>query len=196
MGILQDILSNQQGAILNQVASQFGLDANQAQSAIGQLVPALARGVQNNSQQQGGMQALMQALQTGNHQNYVNEPSRLERPETVSDGNAILGHLFGSKEVSREVASRASKKSGVSSSILKKMLPVLATTVMGSLSKQSNSSSGPLQGFLSQAVSGGASNNNQQSSGMMNLLGGFLDADKDGSYLDDVVGMIGKRIVG
>ena len=44
-------------------------------------------------------------------------------------GNEILGHIFGSKDKSREVASEASGQSGVDPSILKKLLPIVAGAV-------------------------------------------------------------------
>lgn len=44
-------------------------------------------------------------------------------------GNQILGHIFGSKDKSREVASEASQQSGVDSSVLKKLLPIVAGAV-------------------------------------------------------------------
>ena len=43
--------------------------------------------------------------------------------------NQILGHIFGSKDKSREVASEASEHSGVDSSVLKKLLPIVAGAV-------------------------------------------------------------------
>ena len=44
-------------------------------------------------------------------------------------GNQILGHIFGSKDKSREVAGQASDQSGVDPSILKKLLPIVAGAV-------------------------------------------------------------------
>jgi hypothetical protein len=44
-------------------------------------------------------------------------------------GNQILGHIFGSKERSRDVAAQASQQSGVDSSVLKKLLPIVAGAV-------------------------------------------------------------------
>ncbi len=43
----------------------------------------------------------------------------------VSDGNNILGHILGSKDVSRAVADRASANTGIDSGMLKQMLPCL-----------------------------------------------------------------------
>ena len=184
MSLLNTILKSQGGAIAGQLAKQFGLDANQASSVLGQLVPALSAGVKRNANQQSGLDGLIGALTKGNHAQYLEEPTRIADQATVTDGNKILGHLFGSKEVSRQVASHASEKTGVSSAILKKMLPVVATMVMGGLSKQSNSGGGALAGLL-----GGG---NQQSGGQ-SLLTSFLDADGDGSVADDLLGMFLKR---
>ena len=184
MSLLDTILKSQGGAIAGQLAKQFGLDANQASSVLGQLVPALSAGVKRNAGQQSGLDGLIGALTKGGHSQYLEEPSRIADQTTVNDGNKILGHLFGSKEVSRQVASHAAEQTGVSSSILKKMLPVVATMVMGGLSKQSNTSGGALAGLL-----GGG----KQQSGGQNLLTSFLDADGDGSVADDLLGMFLKR---
>ncbi len=185
MSLLETILKSQGGAVAGQLAKQFGLDANQASSVLGQLVPALSAGVKRNAQQSSGLDGLIGALSKGNHAQYLEEPTRIGQQDTVTDGNKILGHLFGSKEVSRQVASHASQQTGVSSDILKKMLPVVATMVMGGLSKQSNSGGGALAGLL-----GGAS---KQQSGGQSLLTSFLDADGDGSVADDLLGMFLKR---
>ncbi|MDX1696748.1 MAG: DUF937 domain-containing protein, partial [Thiohalobacterales bacterium] len=98
--------------------------------------------------------------------------------EAAREGNAILGHLLGSKDVSRRVASHAAGKTGMDEGLLKKMLPVIATMVMGSVSKQASSNN--LLGGISSGTSG------------TSLLTRFLDADKDGSALDDILGMAGK----
>ena len=44
-------------------------------------------------------------------------------------GNEILGHIFGSKEVSRDVAGQASQQTGIDTSVLKKLLPIVAGAV-------------------------------------------------------------------
>ena len=193
--LLQSVLSGQNGAIVQQLASQFGLNGSQVEAAIGQLVPALSGAVKRNTAEPQGLEALMGALQGGNHARYVDEPTQLASAATEMDGNNILGHLLGSKEVSREVASRASAATGIGSSILKKMLPIIATTVMGSLAKQAfagNSSSGMgsnlVSGLISSALGGSAA-----SSGAMGMLSGFLDADNDGSMVDDIMGMLAKK---
>jgi len=67
---------------------------------------------------------LLGALQGGQHEQYLENPQMLGQPQTVNDGNAILGHLFGSKDVSRAVAGRAAEQTGIGSDVLKKLLPL------------------------------------------------------------------------
>jgi len=179
MDLLKTILESQGGNTVNQLSNQFGLDGNQTNSALAQLIPMLAGGVKKNVQKDG-LDSLISALNAGNHSQYLDNPSQLENSSTVSDGNAILGHLLGSKDVSRQVAGHAAQNTGIDSSILKKMLPIVATMVMGGMSKQSESG-----GVLGSLLSAGQSS---QSSGLEGILTSFLDQDGDGSVVDDLMG--------
>ena len=155
-----------------EIAGQFGLSEDQAGGALGKLLPALSKGLKNNMGSPSGLDSLMGALATGKHRQYMDNPSKLAEPDTVNDGNSILGHILGSKAVSRRVASEAASQTGLDTGILKKMLPLVATLAMGSMSKQTGSqAAGP---------AGGAG------------LAGFLDFDGDGSIADDVLGLAKK----
>ncbi len=180
MDLLKTILESQGGGVVSQLASQFGLDSGQTNSALAQLVPALAGGVKKNVNQ-GGLDSLISALNAGKHSQYLDDLAQLNNPSTVSDGNAILGHLLGSKDVSRQVASHTAQSTGIDSSILKKMLPIVASMVMGGMSKQSNAG-GVLGSLL------GAGRQSKSSSGLEGMLTSFLDQDGDGSIVDDLMG--------
>ncbi|HFC53061.1 MAG TPA: DUF937 domain-containing protein [Gammaproteobacteria bacterium] len=172
MNILDTILQSQGGALVRQLAGTLGIDERSLQSVMGQVVPALARGIQRNAASQEGSSSLFDALARGNHQRYLERPESLADRETQLDGNAILGHIFGSKDVSRNVAGYAARETGVSTSVIKKLLPLLAPVVMGALSSRA-SSAGMLSG-------GGSSSS-------LGTLGSFLDFDNDGSVVDDVL---------
>jgi hypothetical protein len=136
MDILGTLLGSAQGGALEQAAQQFGLKSSDSQRLLKALVPALAGGITQNATKPGGMAKLTQALSTGNHQRYVDEPAALRDPGAVDDGNAILGHLLGSKDVSRRVADEAATATGVDAGVIKKFLPLIAAAAMGALSKQ------------------------------------------------------------
>lgn len=165
--LLDTILQAQGGGLVKQLAGQFGIDESQAGSALGQLLPALTGAAQNNVRQ-GGLDGLLGALSSGGHERYIEDPSLLGSQETVEDGNGILGHLLGSKDASRALASQVSGSTGLGVDVLKKMLPVVATLVMGSMSK--------------------ATNQGSTGSGLLSML----DTNRDGSVLDDVAGFMGK----
>jgi hypothetical protein len=132
--------------------------------------------MKNNISSDNGLDSLMKALQTGGHERYVDQPDSLTDGQAVIDGNGILGHILGSKDVSRSVAEHASANTGLDSSLLKQMLPLVATMMMGSLSKQ---------------ASGGGVN---ASGGIGDLLGGLLDTGGDGSVVDDLLGIAGRLL--
>ncbi len=177
MDILQAMLSAQGGGVARQLGQQFGLNESQTSAALGALVPALATGVQRNMQSAGGLESLLGALSGGQHSRYMEDPSALAG--AASDGNGILGHIFGSRDVSRQVATQASSQTGIDPAILKQMLPVAAALMMGVMSNQTRSAAAiPAGGDL-----GG---------GLMSMLTPVLDQNRDGSMIDDAIGMLGK----
>jgi len=144
------------------IGRQFGLDAQQTQAAFEALAPVVAAGMRRNAASDGGLADLIGALAGGGHARYAGDPSVLAAPETIDDGNAILGHVFGSKEVSRGVAQQLSAETGIGAAILKKMLPVIAAVVMGQLAKKAfggaaSGSGGGLGDILGQVLGGGTS---------------------------------------
>ncbi|MFK7857255.1 MAG: DUF937 domain-containing protein [Granulosicoccus sp.] len=181
--ILDLLLSDDNKPAISEMQKTFDLNETQTRAAVKELIPALSRGLQKNSQESGGMDALLEALRTGEHAKYMEQPESLGTPDTTRDGNDILGHIFGDKKVSREVASRASKKAGISSSILKKMLPVVATLVMGAMSKKVI------------GTGGGRSSGRTVQAGTGGLLTSLLDSDRDGSIWDDVLGLAARTML-
>jgi hypothetical protein len=179
MNMLDAILSVQNGAAVRQIGSQVGLREDQTTAALGALVPALAAGFQRNTQSTGGLDSLIAALSGGGHAKYVDTPTTLSDPGTVADGNGILGHVLGSKEVSREVAGQAAARTGIGADVLKRMLPLVATVMMGTLARQS----APPAGTPATAPGSGA--------GLLGMLGATLDQNRDGSIVDDVTRLLG-----
>ncbi|MCA9280045.1 MAG: DUF937 domain-containing protein [Phycisphaeraceae bacterium] len=190
MGILDTIMGHGQNAAVEALAKKFGIGGDQAAAVMKHLTPALGAGVKKNTQSDDGLQSLMGALSNGNHARYLENPAELfGKAETEAEGNAILGHIFGSKEVSREVAANAAAKTGVDIGTIKKMLPMAATLFMGGLGKQQQQ--GGLGNFVSGLIGGGGTPapEPKQSRSMLSSL---LDQDGDGSVMDDVLGMAKK----
>ena len=135
---LLDILAQAHGGNgLAAIGRQFGLDEQQAAQVLEQLAPVIAAGLRRNmAQSPDQVVNVLEALERGNHERYLDDPEAVEFSNAAPEGNAILGHIFGSRDVSREVAMRAAGSTGIGAAILKKLLPVIATMVMGSLARK------------------------------------------------------------
>ena len=89
--------------------------------------------------------------------------------------------------MSREVAARASAQTGIGADVLKAMLPLVATMVMGALAK--GAVGGAPQAGQAPATAGAGG-------GLLDMLTPMLDSNRDGSVMDDLVGMMGKYMTG
>ena len=115
----------------------------------------------------------------------------------MSQGNEVLGQIFGSKDVSRAVAQNAAAQSGLDPSLLKKMLPMLAMLVAGLMSKQGTGAqaqglpeAGGLGGLLGGLLGGQGATPDAAGSGLASML----DLNRDGNPLDDILQMAGKAM--
>ncbi|HEY0822151.1 MAG TPA: DUF937 domain-containing protein [Ramlibacter sp.] len=191
---LTDLL--QQAGGLDSIARELGIPAQQAASGAEALLPAILGGFQHKAEAQGGVAGLgglLGRLGGGGLLDQVLSP----QPTDVSQGDAVLGEIFGSREVSRTVAQSASAQSGLDPALLKKMLPLLAMAVAGFMAKRGTgtpdagaSAAGGLGGMLGSVFGGGS----QASGGALGGLGSLLDANRDGNALDDILRMAGKAM--
>jgi hypothetical protein len=177
MDLMDLLLKTGAGNSVGQLAGSVGLGESQANDLIGALAPALMRGLQKQTESDSSLQGLQSALAGGSHQRYIDQPELMQSETTRDDGNKILGHVFGSKDVSRNVAAQAAQQTGIDAGIIKKALPLLAGLAMGALSKQS----------------GGADARSLGLGGLSGLIGGLLGGD-DGQKggLDDLLGVVKK----
>ena len=128
---ITDILAQMGG--LKSMAQELGVDEAQAASSAAALAPAILGGFKKQAQSQPagleGFGGLLGKLGGGGLLDNVLAP----QPTDVSQGNNVLGQIFGSKDVSRAVAQNVAEQSGLDPSLLKKMLPMLAMLVTGYL---------------------------------------------------------------
>jgi hypothetical protein len=125
------------GGIVEQLGSQFGLDATTLTSVVSSVGPLLAHGLKDklSSDPSGG--GVLDVLKSGTLSKYADDPAALNSPEAAEHGQSILSGIFGSGGGALSgIVSAVAEKSGVSSGLIQSMLPILATLVMGFLSKQ------------------------------------------------------------
>jgi hypothetical protein len=132
---LYDMMA-QNGRAVEMMARQFNLSQQQAALAMEALAPAFSQGLKRNTSDPYGVSSFLQALASGQHAKYYEDAQNAFSPSGMAEGNGILGHLFGSKELSRAVAAQAAQVTGIQETVLKQMLPAMAAMLMGGLFKQ------------------------------------------------------------
>ncbi|MBN2701946.1 MAG: DUF937 domain-containing protein [Methylothermaceae bacterium] len=177
MNMLQIVMENGGQSAIRQVAQRTGLSESQANQLFSMILPALGEGVRRNVKAPSQREGLMNALAQKKHQQVLEQPETLAQEDAIQDGNAILGHLFGSKDVSRNVASRVAERSGTEPDIVKQLLPMAAKLVMGALSKETEK-----RGMLN----GQTSSPGTQQADFMGSFMDFFDMNNDGSVMDDL----------
>jgi len=199
---LTDILAQAGG--LQSVARDLGVSEDQAAAGAEALLPAILGGMKKQAQAQPagleGLGGLLGQLGGGGLLDQVLGP----QPTDPSQGNAVLGQIFGSKDVSRTVADNAASQSGLDSGLLRKMLPLLAMLVTGFVAKQAGGAAGQaseggglgglggLMGSLGGMFGGSPGAGGAGGPGAWGGLGAMLDMNGDGNALDDILRMAGK----
>lgn len=171
------MMQAQNGEAAKAMSRQFGLGTDQVTAAMEALMPAFSTGLKRNAGNPQDIGNFMQALAGGQHAHYFDNMTDAFSPQGVAEGNGILGHLFGSKEVSRAVAQQAAQATGIGQDILKQMLPVLASTLMGGMFKQSTSGgSGNVFADMMGQMMGQAGGGQQAGNPSNNPLGQMMES--------------------
>lgn len=171
---------------LNQLGQPSGADTSQVQQLVQVGLPLLMQAMGKNSSTTEGAQELTAALDQHKDADVNDIPGFLNKVDT-NDGAKIVEHVLG--EENEQVQKNLAKKTGMDASQVSSILTMLAPLVMGYLGQQKKE-----QNLDANGVSGMLTNTLSQSSdsGMMNMATQLLDADKDGSFIDDVGDMLGK----
>lgn len=178
--LTQDLLAQLQGAPMQQIASQLGLDPAQASSAVGTALPLLMGKLGSNASSADGAQALLGALQ--NNHSGLDIGSVLGSVlggggGAAANGAGILGHIFGGQQDTAQAG--VAQASGLQSGQAGQLMQMLAPMVMAYLGNHvaaNGSSASALSGLLGQEHQAIA----QQGGAGGGLLSALLDQDGDG----------------
>lgn len=188
-GIL-DLLNSDLGkSLVSGVAAQTNQPQNKTHDVLSLALPVLMTAMKRNASSPEGAQGLLNAITNKHDGSILSNLTGLfgggVDDNITNDGSKILGHVLGNKQNNVEKA--ISLKSGIDANSVAQILKVAAPILMGMLGNQAkqqnvNSPSG-LEGLLGGLLKGNSKDNEQS------FLESILDADKDGSIIDDVAGM-------
>ncbi len=182
---------------LSAIGRQFGLSDEQTRVALEALGPVVAAGVRRSAQTPEGLQDMMKSILVGGHDQALSDPEALALERAKPRGDDILGQIFGSKDVSRGVAQQLSATSGIGATILKNLLPIVASMVLGKLAKGFGGGAAPtapapggggLGDILKDILGGGGSAQVPQRQTPVDVAP--PSGDSSGNPLEDILGEI------
>ena len=192
MASILDLLNSDMGkTLIEGTSKQLGQDKSKTTSALSAALPLILGAMKNNAKTPEGASGLLNALGNDKHSGSIldNLGSILGGggidDNVLKDGAGILGHVFGGRE--QNVANAVSKSSGLDAGSAMKILKVAAPFIMGYLGKEKRQKNVSNESGIGDLLGGLLGNESQQQQSMVERL---LDADGDGSIIDDVAGMI------
>jgi len=157
MATLYEVLADaQHGEALDKISHEFGLTPEQTKAAVSALLPAISMGLKRATTTPEGLGDLLGLMgqQSDLYTMYENPGAAFSR-EGRAAGNAVLAKMFGSPDASRAIAAQAKQLSGVTSSILKKLLPVIVGILISGLMRSKSGKTAPAPAPQPQADAGG-----------------------------------------
>ena len=156
-----------QSGALEQVSGMLGVDDKSAESAIESVMPMLLQGMQGQMKNENTRSGFLQAL-TDHSKDDTEDLKKAVKNVDTDDGAKIVKHLLGAQE--EEVAAKATKKSGLDTKTILKIMAILAPILMSKMGQTAKKQTA------------------KSSSGdMMSVVGGLLD----GVDAKDVVNILG-----
>jgi Bacterial protein of unknown function (DUF937) len=123
-------------ATVANIASAFGIAPAVAGPVIASLTKALSERIERITISRGGVADIVGLLIDPASGRAMAEPKALAGTSVAGTGNHILDVLIGSKHVSRGIAARTAAETGIDQDTAKKMLPVVASMLLGGLQTQ------------------------------------------------------------
>lgn len=186
--ILDTILARVEGAAKEKLGEHLGLPAGEAQSGLKAAVPLLLGAMERNTSSAEGALSLTRALEKDHDGSVLDNVAGLLKNPAQANGAGILSHVLGKRRTG--VEERLAEKTDLNQNAIGKLLEIAAPLVLGALGKQRKD-----QGLGATQLAQFITKEREQTengSGWLGMASELLDADDDGSVLDDISGMFGK----
>lgn len=134
MSLMSMLDQAQGGGLYAAVAKAVDLDAEQTRKAMGKLCPAIAERLHARAaQDEEVFQSLLDLIADNGAGNPLDDAEALTGAEAISDGNAILDDVFGSR--SAAMAGLRAADPSLPERELAKLAPISATAVVAALAQ-------------------------------------------------------------
>ncbi len=168
------------------IAGQLGVDERTAQQSVGIALPLLVSALARNTQSRLGAQSLSRALKKDHDGSILADLPTAVAQYQAGQGDGILRHLLG--ESRPAVEQTLQRGTNVDAAQLLMMLAPIVMGVLGQMQQKKKLSSSTLaETLLAEQKHLGSTN-----SDLMGAVTRMLDANSDGSMVDDVIGILGR----
>jgi len=187
--LTQTIMQQLSGKVLSGIGKKIGVDDKTIGTALSIGMPLLVTALAKNASKPAGAQALHQALANDHDGSILNDVAGYLKDPQAANGAGILGHVLGSQQPA--IAQGLAQSTGLNSDQVGQLLQIAAPLVMGALGAQQQQQGLDPKG-LSSFLGSQQQQVQQSQPDVMGTINNLLDANHDGSALDDVLGMAGK----
>ncbi|UWP99024.1 DUF937 domain-containing protein [Aliiroseovarius crassostreae] len=195
MSLLHLLQQAQNGQGLSVLAEQIGLDPAQATQLTEMLAPQLGQATKAQVEN-GGLSGVIGALQGQEQAALYEDASLAASAQGQAQGAQFLTGILGDKGT-KSLARQAAHSTGIELDQIAAFLPALAAMAQGGLQKSmpdetlstmmpERTGTGGLMSLVS-GVLGKPADDAPKSGPALDLLTSFLDADGDGSVMDDIL---------
>ena len=199
------------GVDIGALAKQLNMEEAKAGELTRMLAPTIGSAAKKRAEA-GDVESVLEELRGEQSSTFYDTPERAASPEARADGDAFLRKLLGSSEARDELETEAAARAGASKEEVAAFMPALAAMLKGGMQKNTPDSS--IDGLLSALTGGGGGGAGGGAGGLLGALGGLLgggkdgaggggldlssitsmlDADGDGSPLDDILERVMRR---
>lgn len=169
---------------LNKLGQSVGANPSQVQQLAQLAMPALLEALGRNAGSPEGSESLASALEQHQDDN-VEDVDGFLNAVNPDEGSKILQHIFpeNTEQVQDDLAKQTGMETGQVSGILAMLAPLLLGA-LGQEKKQQNVDAAGIPDLLSGLLSKG------NFGGLMGMVTNLLDANQDGSIMDEVGTML------
>ncbi len=97
MALLDILTQAQGGAFYANAGKAVGIPPDEARAALSALCPAIALKLRQSAENEETLDALLEIIEDGDGDAFLDDPTLIGDPEVAKDGNAILTDVYGTK---------------------------------------------------------------------------------------------------
>ncbi len=194
MSLLQLLQQAQGGQGLSELAGKIGIDSAKADELTALLAPVIGKATKAQAEN-GGLSGIIGALQGEDQAAMYDTPVNAVNAVTdagQAQGASFLNGLLGNGGTDN-LAAQAAERTGVDLAQVSAFLPALAAMAQGGLQKTMPDAALSAMAPKAEGASGimgllgGLMGKSQSGAPDLSMLTSFLDADGDGSMVDDIM---------